>query len=125
MHEVMSLSMLCDADVTALRSYLRGQYRASHDSCCVSLLSLSYVGFERQCRASIRRAAAAGFDYDDNAFGAHVCAGLKLEYSAQRVVVRRSLALMPAAPALVPVLGKRSAADMDAPAAMTSTTRGI
>jgi len=107
MQEVMSLSMLCDADVMALRSYLRGQYRASHDSCCVSLLSLSYVDFERQCRANIRR-AAAGNDAGDceDAFGAHVCAGLKLEYCAHRVVVKRSLALMPAA--LVPVLGKRS-----------------
>ena len=108
MSEVMSLSMLCDADVIALRRYLRGQYRASNDSCCVSLLSLSYVGFERQCRASIRRAATDN-NCDDDAFGAHVCAGLKLEYSAQRVVVKRSLALMPVAPALAPVLGKRYA----------------
>ena len=51
----------------------------------------------------------ADYNCDDDAFGAHVCAGLKLEYSAQRVVVKRSLELMPVAPALAPVLGKRYA----------------
>ena len=95
----MSLSMICEQDVAALRSYLRGQYRVSRDSCCVSLLSLSYLDFERQCRASIRRT-------DDGAFGAHVCAGMKLEYRAQRVVVKRSWALLPAATG--ETLGKRS-----------------
>jgi len=92
MQEVMSFSMLCESDVAALRSYLRRQYRTSHDTCCVSLLSMSYIGFERQCRASIRETAS------DGAFGAHVCAGMKLEYHAQRVVVKRSMTLMSAAP---------------------------
>ena len=90
MHEVASLAMLCDGDISALRVYLRTHYRTERQSCCLALLSISYMSFERLCRASLKLPAT-------EAFGAHVCDGLKLEYCAQRVVVKRSHALMPAA----------------------------
>jgi len=85
MHAVVSLSMASEADISALRGVLRSMYRTEQHACCHSLLSLSYVGFERQCRAAVRRGG-------EESFGAHVCDGLKLEYSARRVVVKQASA---------------------------------
>lgn len=89
MPEVMSLSMASEADIGALQGYLRRMYRTEEHACCQSLLSLSYVGFERQCRAAVRGGGGASFC-------AHVCDGLKLEYSSCRVVVKRAWLGLPA-----------------------------
>ena len=57
------------------------------------------------------------------AFGAHVCDGLKLEYCAQRVVVKRSHALTPAtgAAGAAGAGDKRRFSEVDADAAARTT----
>lgn len=88
MHEVISLTMLREEDICALRRFLRRMYRTEKHACCQSLLSLSYIGFEQKCRAALRGGS-------DTNFSAHVYDGLKLEYSAQRVVVKCAWASLP------------------------------
>lgn len=97
--------MRCEADINALRAYLRCMYRTEPYTCCQSLLAMSYVVFEQRCRTAMRH------EDDNDSFGAFVCQGMKLEYNAQEVAVLRNMTSAPTTGA--GVVRKRSLAYSD------------